>query len=405
MAKILLFIHGTGVRQAGYNQTLNKIVAGMRNAGRDDVNVTGFLWGDPFGCQITDQAVQAVLPQANVMAVGGDAPWEAALWRQLLDDPLFELRMAAIRTPQIVTGGAPLPGARLPDVEVTGRVSSLGSRIQDPLPGGILAKGLSAAAKELANNPVLARAAVAAPKAADRDLNDAIARAIVAMVLVESRGEAGEGPDALYVIEDRRALVNAVALQLFATAGLGGWLSDKIKNAAEAWGTNYGRKRREDLMVGAGPGVGDVLLYQRRGDVILDAIEKEIVKLAADGPIAVLGHSLGGIMLVDLLSRAGDRLPVECLVTVGSQAPALYVCDALRTMRSRQPLPHDTPFVPWLNVFDRNDFLSFCASRCFIGAPVGIEDFEVTSGVSFPEAHSSYFRQKSFYQKLAGFVQ
>ena len=61
----------------------------------------------------------------------------------------------------------------------------------------------------------------------------------------------------------------------------------------------YGKKRREGLMAGAGPGIGDILLYQRRGVTIVSAIESEILKHAANGgPLVALGHSLGGIMLV-----------------------------------------------------------------------------------------------------------
>ena len=143
---------------------------------------------------------------------------------------------------------------------------------------------LAQAARDIGSSAALAEAALAAPDPDDVDLNQAIARAIVAEALAGSRGEIGTGPDALYVIEQRRQLVHHVAgLLVPSTKGLGGWLSDKIKGTAEAWATGYAKKRREALVAGAGPGVGDILLYQRRGAAILDAIEAEIVRLAAWG--------------------------------------------------------------------------------------------------------------------------
>ena len=407
MGGTLLFIHGTGVRKAGFEQTMEKLAAGLKKAGRADITVAGFLWGDSLGVRIDDTAIDAVLPLAKAKdIVGDDSQWEASLWAQLLEDPLFELRMAAIR--DAGSGGvqaAPLPGVgQLPDIVVSTRVAALPGKLQDPLPGGVSAAIVGQAASDISLSPELAQAALAAPDPDDPDLNRAIARAIVAEALIRSRGEIGEGPDALYVVTDRRELVQLVAdLLVPATKGLGGWLFDKIKGAAEAWATGYGKKRRDGLMTGAGPGVGDILLYQRRGAAILTAIEAEILKHgAAGGPLVVLGHSLGGIMLVDLLSRprAGGPLPVAKLITVGSQSPAFFACDALESMRRNQALPAGTPFVPWLNVFDRNDFLSFCASRAFPGAPTGIEDFEISSGVSFPDSHSAYFHQDAFFTKI-----
>jgi len=407
MGGTLIFIHGTGVRKAGYDQSMQSLTAGLKKAGRPDINVAGFLWGDPLGVRIDDIAINAVLPLAKARGVGeDDSQWEAALWAQLLEDPLFELRMAAIRdaTPAGAQG-APLPGGvPLPDIQVSGRVAALPGKLQDPLPGGVLAVMVGQAAGDISQSSELAKAALAAPDIDDPDLNRAIARAIVAEALVRSRGELGQGPDALYVIAARRDLVQRVAdLLVPATKGLGGWLFDKIKGTAEARATGYGKKRRDELMAGAAPGMGDILLYQRRGDEILRAIEAEILKLAVGGePLVALGHSLGGIMLVDLLSRPrpGGPLPVTKLITVGSQSPVFFECDALEIMRRNQPLAAGAPFTPWLNIFDRNDFLSFCASRVFPGASHGIEDFEIASGVSFPDSHSAYFRQDAFFAKI-----
>jgi len=42
---ILIFIHGTGVRQTGYDATLQSIKDGVANAGRKDVHRSGCSLG------------------------------------------------------------------------------------------------------------------------------------------------------------------------------------------------------------------------------------------------------------------------------------------------------------------------------------------------------------------------
>lgn len=57
-------------------------------------------------------------------------------------------------------------------------------------------------------------------------------------------------------------------------------------------------------------------------------------------------------------------------------------------------------FPRWLNVFDRNDFLSFFASRIFPNAI----DFEVASGQPFPESHSAYFGNEVVWTRIRSFI-
>lgn len=157
---------------------------------------------------------------ASVLSVGGDSSqWEAVLWARLIEDPLFELRMAAIRQPAAEADGAPLPGAPTPDIRVSNRVAALGTVLHNPLPGDVPATALIHAANDIARSPELVRAAIAAPNPSDPDLVYAIARAIVAQALVQSRGEPGEGPDALFMMADRRDLVEQVARALVPTMG------------------------------------------------------------------------------------------------------------------------------------------------------------------------------------------
>ena len=62
---------------------------------------------------------------------------------------------------------------------------------------------------------------------------------------------------------------------------------------------------------------------------------------------------------MDLLGEWPDA-PVEACVTVGSQAPLLYTFDAIPSMPYDEADPPHLA-VPWLNIYDTRDFLSFLA--------------------------------------------
>ena len=73
----------------------------------------------------------------------------------------------------------------------------------------------------------------------------------------------------------------------------------------------------------------------------------------------------------------------------------------MATLRLGDAIPADFP--PWLNFFDRNDLLSFCAQRFFKGGQ-GVRDQEIVSGVPFPDSHGAYFRLPKFYEQLGAFL-
>jgi hypothetical protein len=148
-------------------------------------------------------------------------------------------------------------------------------------------------------------------------------------------------------------------------------------------------------LTGRGTGfAADILYYQRRGRVIRDYILERMQGL--EEPVVAVGHSLGGIMLVDLLSQP-QRPRVSLLVTAGSQSPVLYALNSLDPLILSDPSVK--PFTPWLNIYNRHDFLSFCAERVFSGIP-GITDEAVQPGVPFPEAHSAYWQDPKVYSLI-----
>lgn len=270
--------------------------------------------------------------------------------------------------------------------------------------GGVPIQRIREAANWLADGDgasVLTEAAAAVADANNPALVEATARAIVAYALAQSRGDIGAGPDALYLADERDALVDQIqdALSGGVKGVLDEWLLNAITSFAKAQATAFGKNRASGLVTAVSPGVGDILLSQRRGQQILDLLKTEIGKI--EGDVHVIGHSLGGIFLVNILSASNRPPNVKKLITVASQSPFFFACDAMETLRPGRPL--GPLFTPWLNIFDRNDFLSFCAARTFAGVP-NITDFEVSSGVPFPDSHGAYWRMKKVYERISDFL-
>ncbi len=105
------------------------------------------------------------------------------------------------------------------------------------------------------------------------------------------------------------------------------------------------------------------MAHLSRGQALRDEIAARVDR--ARPPVVLVGHSLGGIACLDLLVQRA--LPeVELLLTVGSQAPYLYIIDALPCLRYGQGLPGHFAH-RWINVYDRRDLLSFVAGPVFAG--------------------------------------
>ncbi len=159
--------------------------------------------------------------------------------------------------------------------------------------------------------------------------------------------------------------------------------------------TNYFEGRREALLDTMGAQLlADVIGYHQHRASIHAVLRNELEKArrAARGkPILPVGLSLGGIALVDLLASWPDA-PVDACVTVGSQAPLLYAFDAIPSMPYDEADPPHLP-VPWLNIYDSRDFLSFVAEPLFRRSDglASVVDLRVHSGRDFPRSHSAYW--------------
>jgi len=168
--------------------------------------------------------------------------------------------------------------------------------------------------------------------------------------------------------------------------------------------------------------LGDVFVYLRRREtsgvtgvanrifapIIADLTKATRLRSTAN-PLIVVGHSLGGVILYDLLSDrsavarieadGGSELVIDAWITVGAQTSLFADMGLYGTVpgtAANGRLPRPEPVRAWLNVYDYTDVLSFSCEKIFND----VEDFEFDNVIGLFSAHSSYFQRPSFYQLL-----
>ncbi|MFF3210189.1 hypothetical protein ACFYYB_05965 [Streptomyces sp. NPDC002886] len=421
-----LFVHGTGVRRERHD-TLFALVRDRLTARFPGAAVDSCFWGDRYGATLSAQGRSVPGLGAPGAAPGADDE-EVAEWGLLVADPLCELRVLAEAGWDTGAGGGSggdpdggsgagfgggldggdafaMPGVRSAGELVLELLAELpgargggeqGGEQAALLLGTGLAAGFPAALETVARSAEAARAggrATSEPQA--RELAKVLARAVTAAALASAGAEA----DCTGTERDR--LVELI------TARLGGDARVPGARAAAVLGRLAMRVTTQPLLnawrgsltVGATPALGDILRYQARGADLRAFLRERIT--AEPGPTVLIGHSLGGIALVDLLALAaarGEPVPgVELLVTVGSQAPFLHELGALAGVVPGSKLPYGFP--SWLNVYDRQDVLSYLAEPVFPGDP-RVSDQEIGSRQPFPACHSAYWKQDSLYARI-----
>jgi hypothetical protein len=387
----LLFVHGTGVRRASYEQTLQLISAQVGSA----ADVLSCYWGD-LGSRLgasgqsipTYDTTRGALDPGTAEIAAEEYP--IVLWQALLLDPWYELQALALRPHPVQPPFQQSQGEQL--IEAA-RQLELDEQLQALLHRGSIDVGqFEAARREL----LVCQALRQALQDANNDLAEyrgAVARAWIAKAAQQTHNQSldntGEGSWPALVLdvslrsETERLLIDALGGE---ERGITGWvmhnLSWPLRWGFSQWGTNWGLNRRGAISDAAHPAAGDIMLYQARGEAIRARIRKHI--LASAEPVHLLAHSLGGVACVDLL--ATEALPVFQLITVGSQAPFLYEINALPSLPFGEPLPASMP--PWLNLYDPRDFLSYIGASVFPGRVV---DHQVDNRQAFPTSHSAYW--------------
>ena len=357
----LMFIHGTGVRQAGFAATM-RLLSEKAAQYLPNWQLAGCYWGGIFGVE---------LGRAGASIPGYDATGSAqearqaqmnSRWILLAGDPLIEVRVAP---DQAYMG--PSPGQRVWSLinELPAKAANLHvsrsivpetwvafvTRVLEDFEWEHSITSLSIPVA--AASPVVARALAAELQ---RYLRDA------GMPTLQ-----GEQRDEL--CRELEPMLGGPAQGL-----VGDWLLRRL--------TGMGRRNRGRLTDMTTPAAGDVLRYQSRGGAMRSFIEVQAAKCNAR---VLLCHSLGGIAAVDWLALAAR--PIDALITVGSQAAYLYEIDALASRPFGSGLPDFFPN-KWLNFYNENDMLSYPAEGVFKGRVV---DVSVKNGAPFPDSHSAYF--------------
>jgi hypothetical protein len=162
--------------------------------------------------------------------------------------------------------------------------------------------------------------------------------------------------------------------------------------------------------------VGDAFVFLSDGDrrtAIRELIYAEVLAAAqaarASGQqLILLGHSLGGVILHDLLvdpayaRRFGDELgadlAVDLLLTVGSQVSLFEELGLFGPGSGQGGRAQRAPSARrWWNVWDRMDGLAFVAAPVFDG----VDDFSTDTLAGVVDAHTAYFDNAVFYQRMA----
>ncbi|TWF47575.1 hypothetical protein [Neorhizobium alkalisoli] len=209
-----------------------------------------------------------------------------------------------------------------------------------------------------------------------------------------------------------------------AIQGLG--ILDKVKAAAEklkGGASNLvngpiARAGREKITPGLAIFIGDVFRYLREADPrqkIREVVSNDIIAAAKDlkqgEPLVLIGHSMGGIILYDLLSdpeavaemsgAIGRDLKVDLFLSVGSQIALfeemkLYKASSTDYSAAGKRVPSPAVVQAWWNAFDKMDVLSFVTETVFDGP----KDFSVDTVAGVRDAHGAYFLSAMFYTRL-----
>lgn len=401
-----IFVHGTGVRQPGYDKTLEKIRKHLQN-----FKVHECYWGGKCGSKLNEggKSIPTFDTHRSLDEDLTDEEFENGLWNLLYQDPLFEIGLLSIREQEQENDD--IPGQEIPGDKLHETIQNFtpSEELYNQLvEAGITQKTFEEAKDRILRNDTYVNTV---PKAQSyiEDYRDAIARALIAQSAILVSEE--DGIQGLWLTgTSREDIEKKIIAELGGSdRGIGEFtqlVKQKLKTllisggsaALSPIGTFIVRRKRGSLSEAAAATVGDVIMYQARGQGIRDFIRTEIEAVKTKEPtnkLVLLAHSLGGIASVDLLLETNPP-QVDLLVTIGSQAPLLYEWNALVNKEWREGSKL-SPFPKWLNIYDERDFLSYKGSEIFPGE---VEDMPVSNGQPFPASHGAYWNNSEVWTAI-----
>lgn len=384
----IVFVHGTGVRLPSYKSDFENVRKLAQSVGIQDQFIP-CAWGDPLGVDFQGKSLLGSLANSDQDSVQIERQQQDDdQWKWLLDAPLFELDQFTMPDPEASTGFLP-PGSKSKGQQAWDSIRAYQPSLEliGILDRANLKDHWQAAWNEIVDSPI-------AKEAFDASSNEipqvcrALARALVAQLHVITVSSGMPGP---YRSVRDKLVERLVEDWGQKTLGVGSIVWDLVSRL----GTPLLRSYRDSISNLSALAIGDVLLYQSRGQEIRDFIRAKIE--SATPPVTLVAHSLGGIACVDLLAMPNPPR-ISKLITGGSQSPFLYELGALASRKPGEPLPEGFP--PWLNFYDRNDFLSYIAKPFW----PEVIDHEVRSGQPFPNSHGAYFGSEEVWAKIREFM-
>ncbi|HET9345727.1 MAG TPA: hypothetical protein VFO05_08495 [Candidatus Limnocylindrales bacterium] len=363
----VLFVHGSGNRAAAAKEYGAKIASNLKVT-KGHMHLS--TWGDSVG---PDPAFPRL---AETMPIVQKAFPDTT--QEVLADPYGPLRDMAGGGAQGAFGDPGKEDARA----VLGLMRFGG--VLDLSETQLTAEQLAAAATEVAESPEFAAAG-----------GDPIALIDAAVTATAARAVQRQGPDVVsgafgfdINLDPIGKVKEALSKAVMGGVGIIGNTVGELGGPIARWLSEQFAKRRTPLMQQHILVAADVLFYQRHSAAIRAHVRKEIKALKP--PRLILGHSLGGIILVDtLFGEDAEPIDVKLLVTFGSQSPLLQALEAFGTVKPDG--------VPWLNIWTQYDFVSFLGGGLWPGK---VTDAEITVDVGFPEAHGAYYDSKAFYDRI-----
>jgi hypothetical protein len=402
----VVYVHGASDRASMVDDHVARIVRALSVEGMA-FDVVAARWGEAVGPTLDRVGLSIPAPTgAAGPAMAGppsDAPAAAAAatagpgFEELLrDGPLSGLALLAPASEVLgsVSNAWPVP---LRDADRLLAIAQ-SSRGADPAtPAMIAASNVAAAMVQASPEFQRSRLAPLDELALLAHTAHAVAAAAALQVLGQATAAPGGTPavdaPAVALAQSLEVRLAETVMALAAGTLLFGYLGVDVGPGLRRWATDVLVPHRLRLMRAGFLGPADILVYQRRGGRIRSFVMGVLADaIARGGPVVALGNSLGGIVLVDALREADAPRPT-LLVTVGSQSSLLETVGALDAVET-------PPFQPWLNMFDRRDFLAFVAQPVWPDQP-GITDHAVDMNVGFPDSHGgSYLSEPQVYQAI-----
>ena len=378
----IVFIHGTGVREPAYSKTFS-IISQKLQERNENLRLHKCYWGGSLGTTLNARGVSIPVSDTKkaVETNLSNEEYILGLWELLYQYPLIELQILAISSGENEAIFGEKPG------------NDLDNRVRALIPSSLLQKMLNHAgieeffsqAQTIIVNESDYQQSLESAKEPLGEYRMAIARALIAQSSLLVRDKYGEFALSLNG-ELRDRIVEQIVSELGGTEkGLLSGVAQSISGTIRRIINNNLQRKRSGFSEKYSGTLGDILMYQTRGQKLRDFVRTTIESL--QNPTVLIAHSLGGIICVDLLLE--QQLPqVALLVTIGSQSPILYELNALVGMEYNPNAKLPETFPEWLNIYDRNDFLSYVGEKIFSGK---IQDVEIDSKQPFPESHGAYW--------------